>query len=121
MLAEFYKVVPKMCVPMKLFKSMEKQNAEISQLAENYMKEHRKSLIQMKVLEDKLNEAHEREKVLKQEKNQMAKNSQHYKKKAQILKKKGEEGVRNILEISSQRDSKSHRHSLPSLDRMDKK
>jgi hypothetical protein len=53
------------------------------------MREHRKCLVEIKVLEDRLKEAEERQAVLIEEKNQLAKNSQHYRKKAKLLKKSG--------------------------------
>lgn len=37
LLAEFYAVIPKMCVPMSLFRKMEKESLEISELAEKYL------------------------------------------------------------------------------------
>lgn len=54
LLAEFYVVIPKMCVPMSLFRKIEKESLEISDLAEKYLQQHRKSLIEIKGLEDKL-------------------------------------------------------------------
>lgn len=53
------------------------------------MREHRKCLVEIKVLENKLKEAEDREAVLVEEKNQLVKNSQHYRKKAKLLKKSG--------------------------------
>ena len=64
MLGELNHVIPKMCVPIQVFKKMEKESQEISQLAENYMREHRRSLIEVRVLEDRLRETEEREKIL---------------------------------------------------------
>ncbi len=64
LLVQMSELIPKVCVPKSLFLKMEKESLEIGQIAENYMKEHRKSLVEIKVLEDKLIEAEQRERDL---------------------------------------------------------
>ena len=50
LISEFYSAIPKTCVPMTLFRKVEKESLEITELAERYLQEHRKSLIEIKVL-----------------------------------------------------------------------
>ena len=45
LLQDFYTIIPKMCVPMTLFKKLEKQSLENSDIMAEYLAEHRKTLI----------------------------------------------------------------------------
>jgi hypothetical protein len=116
-LLQLYNVLPKLCVPVTLFRTLEKESVQINELAENYMKEHRRSLIEIRVLEERLKESEDRERTWMEEKKQILKSSEHYRKKAQIMKRSGEESVKHLLEASSDRGRGSSRHSLPRLDK----
>lgn len=49
----------------------------------------------------------------------MLRNNVYYKKKAQSIKRSGEEGIKNLIEVASNRNNKE-RQSLPRLDKRER-
>jgi hypothetical protein len=67
------------------------------------------------VLEDRLKESEHRERLLTDEKDHISRNNKYYRKKAQSLKRSGEQGIKHVMEAASGRELKAGQ-SLPRLD-----